>query len=129
MDRRLAFFVLCPLMASCVTNDPISTEDRTLAYGCDDVVVIGHVRNGSYSPIKDGDDILGRGKVTATIRVRKVVKGPKLPPLIPANYVAHGEMREDRNFMLVLSRACDGTFSIQTGQLMPVRPRLAVRCE
>ena len=105
-----------------------SVEDRTLAYRCDDAVVVGRIESTDYESIGDADDLPGRGIVRATVKVRKIVRGAALPKTIPVTYVAHVYMRSDRDFMLVLNKNDDGSFSVAAAQLTSVRPRLAARC-
>lgn len=100
-----------------------------MPYQCADVVVIGKVQSIAYDPIPDGDDILGHGRITAKIKLRKIVKGPSLPRSINAHYVAHSYMRDDRDFMLILQREGDGSFRIRASQLMRLRPLLSPKCE
>ena len=116
------------LSAACATVPQASLEDRTLSYGCNDMVVVGRVKNGAYQPAQSENDILGHGWISATLHVRKVVRGAGLPAVLPVSYFAHTFMRQDRDFMLVLKRSDTG-YEITTGQLMSVRPLLASHCE
>lgn len=116
------------LTAACSTAPDVNLEDRTLPYGCNDVVVVGSVQNGSFELARSPNDLLGHGWATATITVRKVVKGPLLPSVLPVRYFAHTYMRQNLDFMLVLKRTDGGGYEISTGQLMSLRPRLTDRC-
>jgi hypothetical protein len=116
------------LTAACATAPQAGLEDRTLPYGCNDTVVVGSVKNGAYEPVKFENDILGHGWISATLYVRRVVRGTALPPVLPVKYFAHASMRQDQDFMLVLKHTRTG-YEITTGQLMSVRPLLASRCQ
>jgi len=116
------------LTAACATVPQATLEDRTLSYGCNDAVVIGTVTNGAFAAVKANGDILGHGWVSATLRVRKVVRGARLPAVLPVRYFAHTYMRQDEPFMLVLKRV-DARYEIETGQLMRLRPLLASHCD
>src|SRR5437764_11777911 len=116
------------ITAGCATAPRVSLEVRTLPFGCDDSVVVGTVENGAYQPVESENDILGHGWISATLHVRKVIRGTPLPSVLPVRYFAHAYMRLDRNFMLVLKHTGAG-YEITTGQLMSLRPRLANRCE
>ena len=129
MKYAIVALPLCLLTVACVTMDTASVEDRTLPFGCDDVVVVGRVKNSGFSPVQRDTDFIGHGSASAAITVRKVVRGPELPQIIPVHYFAHTYMREDRDFMLVLRKSQNGAFGIESGQLMSVRPRLAARCQ
>lgn len=121
--------MLSSITPACATVPTASEEDRTLAFGCDDTVVIGKLKNDDYQHVDIEDDILGHGWISAELSVRKSVKGNVPQPVVPVKYFAHTYMREDRDFMLVLSEAEDRTYHINTAQLMSVHPRLASRCE
>ena len=118
----------CLFTGACATWPAAGPEDRTLPFGCNDVVVVARVANGAHSPVETSDDVIGRGWVSATLRVRRLVRGAPVPPVLSVRYSAHGRMREDRDFMLVLKRT-DSGFEIATGQLMSQRPRPARRCD
>lgn len=116
------------ITTGCATAPQASLEDSTLPFGCADTVVVGRVENGAYQPVEAESDILGRGWISATLHVRKVVRGTPLPSVLPVRYFAHAYMRHDRDFMFVLKRTSAG-YEITTGQLMSVRPLLASHCE
>jgi len=117
------------LTTACASEPQASLEDRTLPFGCNDIVVVGSVENKSYETVKSEDDILGHGWISATLKVREIVKGARVPPILPVKYFAHNYMRQDRDFMLVLTRTESGEYEIKTGQIASLRPRLASRCE
>ena len=128
MGRTFVTLSVALLAAACATVPHASLENRTLPYDCKDTVVVATVRNGTYESAKSNDYILRRGWVSATLHVRKVVRGERLPAVLPVRYFAHSYMREDKEFMLVLKRARTG-YEVEAGQLMQVRPLLASRCE
>lgn len=114
---------------ACATEPQASLENRMLSFSCDDVVAIGRLKNGSFQLVRSEDDLLGHGWVSATLRVRKVIKGAQLPPVLSVTYFAHTYMRDGRDFMFVLKRTLGGTYQIKTGQLMSLRPLLPSHCE
>lgn len=117
------------MATACVTNSPVGAEDRALPYGCNDLVLVGRIiENGAYEPVEDEDDLIGHAWINARIKVKKVLKGTNIPAVLPVRYFAHVHMREDRDFLFVIRNADKG-YEIETGQLMSVRPRLAVRCD
>ena len=127
MRLVLVALTITLLTAGCATVPQASLEDRTLSYGCNDTVVVGTVTNGAFVPVEANDDILGHGWVSATLHVRKVIRGASLPAALPVRYFAHTYMRQDRDFMFVLKHSGTG-YEIATGQLMSARPMLASRC-
>lgn len=126
---RLPILTVTPALLStaCATMSPATLGDRTLPYGCNDTVVVGTVRNGAYEAIPN-NDILGQGWISATLHVRKVLRGGALPGFLPVRYSAHTYIRQDQDFMLVLKHSGAG-YEITTGQLMRLRPLLASRCQ
>jgi hypothetical protein len=123
----IAFLFVTPMSLHTGAN-AANMEDRTLAYSCRDAVVVGRVESADYEAIGDADDLPGRGIIRATVKARKTLRGAALPKALPVTYIAHVYMRSDRDFMLVLNKKDDGSFSVSTAQLMSVRPRLAARC-
>lgn len=105
-----------------------TVDQQALAFGCEDLVVIGRVKNGDWHHVDDPDDILGHGWVDARLSVRRIVKGNGIDRTVPVHYFAHTFMRDDRDFMFVLSRHPDGSLVISTGQLMSAHPKLAGQC-
>jgi hypothetical protein len=83
--------------------------------------VVGTVANGAFAPVKSNVDILGHGWVLAKLHVLKVVRGERLPAVLPVRYFAHTYMQQDQPFMLVLKHVGAG-YEIETGQLMRLRP-------
>lgn len=116
------------LTVACAAGQEASLDDRTLPFGCSDTVVVGRVENGEFEHVEIENDLLGHGWISATLKVRRVVRGERVPPVLPVRYFAHTYMREDRDFMFVLGRT-DAGYEIKTGQLMSVRPLLATSCE
>jgi hypothetical protein len=116
-------------LAACTSVDLPTIEDRTLAYGCDDLVVIGRIQNGDFQQVEIEGDIIGHGWISGNVTVREVVKGDAFSDRIPIRYFAHTYIRDDVEFMFVLGKAEDGQFELRTAQRMSVRPYLATRCE
>jgi hypothetical protein len=116
------------MMASCMTDVPANLEDRTLQVGCDDVVVIGRLKNGEFEHVEIDGDILGHGWISARLRVQRVVRGPRVKGVVPVRYFAHTYMREDRDFMFVATPTDEKGYEIASAQLVSARPILASHC-
>jgi hypothetical protein len=116
------------LTVACATGQDASLDDRTLSFGCSDTVVVGRIENSAYEPVEKENDLIGHGWTSAKLKVRKVVRGDRVPPVLPVRYFAHASMRQDRDFMLVLGRTAAG-YEIKTGQLMSAKPLLATSCD
>ncbi|MGK2911508.1 MAG: hypothetical protein ACSLE1_17150 [Sphingobium sp.] len=122
----LAMATLTPL---CARAQPATMKDGTLPYGCSDTVVVGRIKNGAYKPVREDEDIIGRGWIGTHISVKRLLKGPKPPSSLPVRYLAHAYMRHDRDFMFVLSGNGNDGFEIKHAQLMSVRPMISAKCE
>ena len=116
------------MASSCATSTLERDDHRTLAFGCDDIAVVGRLENGEYQQVEIESDILGHGWFAAVVDVRRVVRGNGIPPRLSIKYFAHTYMREDRDFLFVLSQTDDG-YRVETAQLMSARPRLAAKCD
>ena len=130
MHRSFAILALSCALGAWATSPAASLKDRTLPFGCADIVVIGMLKNDvdSYEHVEIPNDILGHGWMRADLHVRKVVKGLDVPASLPVRYFGHTYFREDRDFMFVVSGNGRKGYKIKTAQLMEVRPRLASRC-
>jgi hypothetical protein len=127
MHRTMIALTAMGMTCACATALPASLEDRTLSYGCSDTVVVGTVENGAYEASPSDDDLIGHGSISATLHVRRVVSGGAIPTSLPVKYFAHTYMRDDRDFMFVLTPV-DGGFEIATAQLMSMNPRAVRAC-
>jgi len=117
------------LAAGCSTLDPISKEDRTLAFGCDDVVVVGQL-----SDLVAGETVhveghyLGHGWFEANLKVRERLYGDQVAEQVPVRYFAHTFMRGDKAFMFVLSLGERG-YEVVAARLMSTRPIALDTCQ
>lgn len=72
-------------------------------YGCDDLVVIGRMKNVSFTPIPNKNDLLGHGRVQFDVLVRQRLRGTDTRMRVPVSAIAHAGMNEEHEFLLVLS--------------------------
>jgi hypothetical protein len=116
------------LSAACCAAPPQATsEDQSVSFGCNDIVVVARVKNEAEEPSKSENDLLGHSWFSASLNVKRVVKGVDVPGVLPVRYYSHAAFREDLDFMLVLKRT-DRGYEVTAGQLMWLRPHLAHRC-
>lgn len=121
MKPRSSLLAIAALTSACATVQSATIEDRTLSHGCSDTIVVGRIKND--------EDILGHGWIDAHAEVKRLVRGGEVPSSLPIKYYAHTYMREDRDFMLVLSGSHSAGFELRHAQLMSVRPRIAAKCD
>ena len=116
-------------LAACATIESASDEDRTMAFGCDDAVVVGRLSNQSADEfVPRSDDLIGHSWMEGILHVRRTVRGAKLSGDVKVRYSAHSFIREDQSFMFVLSRSNMG-YMIETAQLMSLNPRVISACK
>jgi hypothetical protein len=105
-----------------------SNEDGPVTYGCDEVVVVGRVKTIAYTDATGEGGLLGRGRYDMRVDIKRVLRGRETRRVVPANAVAHGQMREDIDFWLVLTPATDGGYVIRIGNLARHPYKLAQTC-
>lgn len=127
MRRTIIALSAAAVASGCATVFSENVEDRTLSYGCSEIVAIGRLENGAYEASHSADDLIGHGWTNATLHVRRVVSGGAVPTILPVRYWAHTYMRDDRDFMFVLTPVDQG-FEIATAHLMSARPRAVRDC-
>jgi len=127
MRRTIIALATIAMTSACATVSSETLEDKTLPYGCSDIVAIGRLENGAYEASDSANDLIGHGWINATLHVRRVVSGGTVPTNLPVRYFAHTYMRDDRDFMFVLTPV-DQAFEIATAQLMSARPRAVRDC-
>lgn len=107
----LGLIAIAPQAASA----PSKTAEA-ITYRCDDVVIVGTLRNveDSYRSVEAEDDILGHGWITAIIRVDRVHYGKEEGATVHANYFEHAYLvfPTRQRHLVILRRADDGSFTI-----------------
>ncbi len=62
-----------------------------------DVEVLGRLENlYVYEPTNHPDDLLGHGRMTAKFYVARVLRGPRLPPVVTVQYFGHTFIKNGR---------------------------------
>jgi hypothetical protein len=122
----LGALIIAGSNATLAQATPAKSDD--VAYGCNDLVVVGRLEKQDYQHVEIEDDLLGHGWITADLRVDDVVFGARRVRNLPVKYFAHTYMREDRDFVFVLRPAEDGRHLVRTARLMENDPELADHC-
>jgi hypothetical protein len=110
------------------SSTTVSGKEDLVTYGCDDVVVVGRVKTIAYADLTQEDDLLGHGRYDMRVSVKRVLRGKETRRIIPASAFAHGQMRQDVDFWLVLRPVPGGGYVIRTGNLMRHPYKLAQTC-
>ena len=121
------------VLALCILtgNARAQTDEAVvLEYGCRDLVAVGAIKNVSSTELSSPDDPLGKSKFSMEVSLRKVLKGIEPRRKIPATGIAHGQLREDEDFLVVLSPMAGGGYVLTSAALWHVHPRpiLAKKC-
>jgi hypothetical protein len=98
---RLLSLSIAALLIALLT--PIAKADDEVAFGCQDLVVVGTIRSLTWTPINDPDDLLGHGLWSTEIRIERVLRGAERRHRVYATVISHAQIREDTNFLIVLS--------------------------
>jgi integration host factor subunit beta len=111
MTRAMTFLLhllalaLAPAAASGL--DPTSNASRE----ANDLVVYGKVENLDSDEF---DDLGMNVRVTARLRITRIVRGRAPSPVLTIRYIAHSYLSEDAELRFRLRRADDGTYLVCT---------------
>ena len=102
-----------------------------VSYGCDDLVVVGRIKDQTFTALPDNSDPIGESRITMTIDVSRVLVGRLNASSIPATIVAHAAARRDRDFIFVVHLQGDGRYAISQGWVLGYGddPSLANHCD
>lgn len=128
--RKAALFSAVALLGSTPTTAADPTPGVVLAYGCGDLVVLGRVKSFDEQTLPIEGGLLGRSRFSSSVTIKRVLYGREARREVPASGLSHGQMREDRDFLLVLSPQLEGGYVISSGAILDRRnrPALAKRC-
>lgn len=104
-------------------------EAQVLEHSCNDVVAVGRIQTLSYTDVTAESDILGRGRFSMRIVVKRVFRGHLPQRSVTAFRIAHGQLRSDRDFLVVLSPE-EGGYTLKHATLWNdhTRPKVAAQC-
>jgi len=128
-------FRLAPLLALLLVGCTIPQylEDRPeLPYSCNDLVIVGriatlnitgHAGTDANAPFPDW-----LNEYSLQVRVKRVIRGSEQRSVVAAIRVAHGQIRPDKDFLIVLSPLQGDRFSLSSAALMSNRPTPTEPC-
>jgi hypothetical protein len=118
------WIVFTVLLAGCTTLDA-DEPPRELSYGCDDMVVIGRVATVAGTAIHEPEAALPnwRSEWRLQVHVKRVVRGSERRQVISATAISHAQIRDDRDFLIVLRPNEGRTYNLRVAALWHVRPR------
>ena len=121
--------LLVATLASCSTGGGPERTGNALPYSCDDLAVIGRVTT-TQSQETSSDGLLGELRWTLRVDIKRVVHGTERRKEIPAVAISHAQLRDDKDFLIVLTPTQGGSYSLQSAMVWSdiPRPRLAEPC-
>lgn len=122
MTRSLIFLPLLLGTCACVSAGE-------LAYGCGDLVVIGSVITLRHIPVSS-DHPLGENRWDLRANVKQVLHGSAKGAIIPAIATSHGQMRSDKDFLIILTPSSGDRHTVRSASVWDRRwsPKLANPC-
>ena len=123
----IRFFFLVVLTSSVIACSIIPEHERSvLEYNCDELVVVGRVKTIDYTLDHPDNELEWLGpwyaKWNLEIRIKRVIYGEEARKVVPGFSISHAQMREDKDFVLVLTPS-DDAYEIRTGNLVSLRPK------
>ena len=118
------WILLASLVAGCGTLDSRRPANE-LSYGCNELVVIGRIVTLGGTTIPDTDASLPnwRSQWQLSVEIKRVIRGAERRPTVPTTGVSHAQIRNDRDFLVVLHPIEGGAYSLETAALWDIRPR------
>lgn len=124
MRLKASLLLLC-FLPGCVMAEPLPN----LEFGCNDVAVIGRIKTLGQTAIQGSDPLPGwKSAYQLQVQIKRVVRGAERRRVVPATAIAHAQIRDDRNFLIVLTPDGKGGYSVATASLWKLRPKLRASC-
>ena len=111
-----------PGLAQLTPSPPATVQ---VSYGCDEVVAIGRVETVGYVDLTQPGEPLGRGRYDMQLTIKYLLRGQEHRRVVPVSGDAHGQMRNDADFWLVLTPTPDGGYVLRTANLRRLPYRVA----
>ena len=124
MRSNFWLFLLCS-STGCATPQSVPI----LKFGCEDVAVVGRIKTVGESAVKDADPLPNwRSAYQLRIQIKRVIRGSEHRRIVPATVIAHAQIRDDRDFLILLKPDGAGGYSLVTASLWEYRPKLGGSC-
>ena len=124
MRLKASLLLLC-LLPGCVTAEP----PHNLEFGCNDVAVVGRIKTLGQTAIQGSDPLPGwQSAYQLQVEIERVVRGSERRRVVPATAIAHAQIRDDRDFLIILTPDGKGGYSLARASLWQYRPKLSASC-
>jgi hypothetical protein len=123
--RLIASLLLLCFLPGCVTAEPAPI----LEFGCSDVAVVGRIKTLGQAAVQGSDPLPNwQSAYQLQVQIKRVVRGGERRRVVPATAIAHAQIRDDRDFLIVLTPDGKGGYSLATASLWQYRPKLSASC-
>lgn len=125
--------VLLILLCLSTAGVPARAADEVIA-GCGDLAVIGRIRTTGESAIvepkasPDEWQSGWRSRYHLQIRIKQVVRGAERRRVVSATVVSHARIRDDIDFLIMLTPDGNGSYRLSSATPMESRPSISQNC-
>lgn len=125
--------VLLILLCLSTAGVPAQAADEVIA-GCGDLAVIGRIRTTGESAIVERDASPDewrsgwRNLHHLKIRIKQVVGGAERRRVVSATVVSHARIRDDIDFLIMLTPDGNGSYRLFSATPMESRPSIGQNC-
>ncbi|MGD9812759.1 MAG: hypothetical protein AB7U35_15750 [Sphingobium sp.] len=124
MRLKISLLLLC-FLSGCVMAAPA----HNLEFGCGDVAVVGRIKTLGETAVQGSGPLPNwQSPYQLEVQIKRVVRGRERRRVVPATAIAHAQIRDDRDFLIVLTPDGKGGYSLATASLWQYRPKLSSSC-
>jgi len=127
MNVRSSFLII----AACALSSCATPESATwLEVDCGEIAVVGRVAT-LHRHSTDNPGFLPNwvSAYDLEIRIKRVLKGKERRRRVRASVEAHAQIRDDRDFLIVMTPDGNGSYILKTAALIKNRPKLVPTCD
>lgn len=103
--------------------------EQRVEFGCGDLAVVGRIRTVGQTPVQGTDPLPNwRSAYRLQIQIKRIVRDVERRCIVSAIAVAHVQIRDDRDFLIVLTPDGTGEYSLAAASSWRHQPRLSRSC-
>ena len=121
----LSLFFLLP---GCATTQA-QESTHVLEYQCGDLAVIGRIITVGERIIYSSDDLPNwYSEYDLQIKIKRIIRGKSKERTISTSVISHAQIRDDKNFLVILHPNDISGYSLKNVSLWESRPKLKEPC-